>query len=53
MDVLSLNKIIRLDRTKLCIEMESLHRKLTNAKFWQYDHHVSNAHEQHKMVWEG
>ena len=50
---MSLNKINQLDGTKFCTEMEIQHRKLINAKFWQYANHVSNAHEQHKMVWEG
>ena len=50
---LSLNKINRLNRTKFGVEMEIQHGKLINAKFWQYAHHVSNAHAQHKMVWEG
>ena len=35
------------------MEMEIQHKKLTDAKFWQYAHHVSNAHAQHKMVLEG
>ena len=33
--------------------MHIQHRKLTNAKFWQYAHCVSNAHAQHVMVQEG
>ena len=53
MDFLSVNKINRLDWTKFGIEMEMQHRKLINAKFWQYAHHISNAHAQHKMVWDG
>ena len=50
MDFLVLKQLNRLDRTKFCTEMEIQHRKLINAKFWQYAHHVSNAHAQHKMV---
>ena len=50
---MSLNKINILNRTKFGIEMEIQQGKLTDAKFWQYAHHVSNVHAQHKIVWEG
>ena len=51
--LLSLNKINWLDRTRFGMEIEIQHRKLINVKFWQYAYHVSKAHAQHKMVWEG